>query len=103
MRSDFGTARRSRAQWQDLIARAARSPLSVEAFCRGEGVSSASFYAWRKRLGAAAPQTLPAGKPMPEPVFLDLGTLAPSAGAECGGWEIELDLGAGAVLRLRRR
>ena len=42
------------------------------------------------------------------PAFLDLGALG--AGGEAGiavgfgaGWEIELDLGAGAVLRLRRR
>jgi hypothetical protein len=74
--------------------------LSVAEFCRREGVSTASFYTWRKRLGAAAP---PCG-----PAFLDLGALG--AGGEAGiaagfgaGWEIELDLGAGAVLRLRRR
>ena len=108
MRTDFGTARRSRAQWQALLARAARSDLGVREFCRREGVSTASFYTWRNRLGAAAAQVPPAAAPRCGPAFLDLGpvTAGAEAGIEAGlgtGWEIELDLGAGAVLRLRRR
>ena len=108
MHTDFGTARRSRARWQALLARATRSGLSVAEFCRREGVSTASFYTWRKRLGAVAGQEPPAAAPTCGPAFLDLGALG--AGGEAGiaagfgaGWEIELDLGAGAVLRLRRR
>jgi hypothetical protein len=97
MQTGIGSARRTRAQWQALTARAARSPLSVAAFCRQEGVSTASFYTWRKRLGAGAP-------PTGESAFLDLGTLEAGGATAAGtGWEIELDLGAGAVLRLRRR
>jgi putative transposase len=104
MRSDCGTPRRSRAQWQDLIARAARSPLSVAAFCRGEGVSTASFCNWRKRLAAGTPRALPMVAPAGEPAFFDLGVLGRSGGGEPSpGWEIELELGAGAMLRLRRR
>ena len=98
MQTGFGSARRTRAQWQALLARAARSGVSVAAFCREEGVSTASFPAWRKRLGTAAPTGGSA--------FLDLGTLEAGGATDTGtgaGWEIELDLGAGAVLRLRRR
>jgi hypothetical protein len=108
MQTDFGSARRTRAQWRSVLARAARSDLSVAEFCRREGVSTASFYTWRKRLGAAASEMPPAAAPTCGPAFLDLGPLG--AGGETGiaaglgtGWEIELDLGAGAVLRLRRR
>ena len=108
MHTDFGTARRSRAQWQALLARSARSGLSVAEFCRREGVSTASFYTWRKRLGAGAAEVPPAAAPTCGPTFLDLGPLGigGEAGTAAGfgaGWEIELDLGAGAVLRLRRR
>jgi hypothetical protein len=108
MQTDFSTARRSRAQWQALLARAARSDLGVREFCRREGVSTASFYTWRKRLGAAATQVPPAAAPTYAPAFLDLGPLEVGRGGDCEGsvgtgWEIELDLGAGAVLRLRRR
>jgi hypothetical protein len=95
-------ARRGRAHWQGLLDRAARSPLSIEAFCRTEGVSTASFYSWRKRLEAER-----SGASVAEPIaedgaFLELGVL----GSEVAGsapWDIELELGAGMVLRLRRR
>ena len=90
---------RSRAQWRAVIARAARSPLGVSAFCRGEGISTASFYTWRRRLadGASGDAWAPVG----EPAFLDLGALA-GATATGSAWDIELELGAGVVLRLRR-
>jgi hypothetical protein len=92
-------ARRSRAQWQSLIERAERSPLSVSAFCAAQGVSTANFYLWRKRLRAEA-------RPQPTAVageFLDLGVLAtPRCEERAGGWELELTLGGGLVLRLRR-
>ena len=89
-------ARRSRGEWQSLIARAERSPLSVRAFCAAQGVSTASLYLWRKRLGGDHEQEAPAAAR-----FLDLGELEAHAGA--GGWEVELALGDGLVLRLRRR
>jgi hypothetical protein len=94
-------ARRSRAEWQSLIARAERSPLSVRAFCAAQGISTASFYLWRQRLGEDQEQQAPAAAR-----FLDLGELAAPAGAgaqDAGGWELELALGDGLVLRLRRR
>jgi hypothetical protein len=94
-------ARRSRAEWQSLIARAEGSPLSVRAFCAAQGVSTASFYLWRKRLGAGIEPAQPVAAR-----FLDLGELAAHAGAGAegaGGWEVELALGDGLVLRLRRR
>jgi hypothetical protein len=95
-------ARRSRAQWQGLVERAARSPLSTAAFCRAEGVSTASCYSWRKRpagvtAGAAVAEAAPG-----DGAFLELGVL----GGEVAGaapWDIELELSAGMVLRLRPR
>jgi hypothetical protein len=36
--------------WERRIKRQRRSRLSVTEFCSQEGVSSASFYAWRRRL-----------------------------------------------------
>ena len=91
--------RRSRAQWQAVIARAARSPLGVSAFCRGEGIGTASFYTWRRRLADGAPGD--ASVPVGQPAFFDLGALV-EPGRSAAAWDIELDLGAGVVLRLRR-
>jgi transposase-like protein len=99
MPSTSKRSHRSRAQWQALIARAEHSDLSVTAFCRRESVSTASFYTWRNRLR-------PITTPVPAPAavdsgFIDLGTLE-QAKDRAGPWEVELDLGAGMVLRLRR-
>ena len=94
-------ARRSRTQWQSLIERAAQSPRSIETFCRAEDVSTASFYRWRRRLGAAPPGRAVAEDTAEDSTFLELGVL----GGEAAGpapWDIELELGAGMVLRLRR-
>ena len=95
--------RRTPEQWRELLERQAASGQSVEAFCRAESVTTASFYRWRKQLGTQG-ATVPA--PAHEPVsaassFVDLGTLGDGDGAASGGWELELALGAGVVLRLR--
>jgi hypothetical protein len=91
--------RRSRTQWRALIARAEHSELSVTEFCRRESVSTASFYTWRNRLRAStesvSPPTAVGGE------FIDLGILG-DPGSNATPWLIELDLGAGMVLRLRR-
>jgi transposase-like protein len=94
--------RRGRAQWQRLLERAGRSPLSIAAFCRAEDVSTASFYSWRKRLGAPTPGASVAEPSAEDGTFLELGVLGNEA-AGPSPWDIELELGAGMVLRLRRR
>ena len=47
--------------WGERFRRYAKSALSVEEFCRGEGVSAPTFYHWRKKL-AAAPRRRQSGK-----------------------------------------
>lgn len=39
------------AQWRQRLDRFGSSSVSVARFCRREGVSVASFYHWRKKLG----------------------------------------------------
>jgi len=39
-----------RAEWRKRVERHRRSGLTVARFCEREGVSTASFYWWRKRL-----------------------------------------------------
>jgi transposase-like protein len=51
---------RKAQEWRRRMRRFLRSRQSVAEFCRQEGVSSPSFYLWRKRLAGAA-STKPAG------------------------------------------
>jgi len=41
---------RSEFQWRELVARHAKSGLSVHAFCVREGLSECGFYWWRREL-----------------------------------------------------
>ncbi len=49
------------ASWQKRVERQLRSGLSVQEYCRREGVSPASFYAWKRRLRVSHAT---AGKPV---------------------------------------
>lgn len=83
--------RRSASDWQQLIDEQARSGQSQTAFCAARAVSQTRFQHWKRRL-AATPSSVP--------TWLDLGSLPERAPAT--GWDVELELGAGVCLRLRR-
>jgi len=84
--------RRSRSNWQQLIDEQARSGLSQTAFCAARALSVKSFQHWKRQL-AVPVAALPAA-------WLDLGALPERPAAV--GWDVELDLGDGVCLRLRR-
>jgi len=84
-------ARRSRDDWQRLVSEQAESGLTQTAFCEAKGLSLASLQYWKRKL-ADDRETTPAAP------WVDLGTLA----ATTPGWDIELQLGDGIWLRLRR-
>lgn len=95
--------RRSRAEWEQLIADQSVSGQSQAEFCRQAGVSLSTFTYWKRKLSDGA---RPAGHRQgaaETPMFAELAvaepeTTEPSAPA---GWDVELDLG-GIVLRIRR-
>ena len=93
-------SRRSRHEWQSLLAKLDGSGLCVDAFCRREAISTASLYRWRTLLndrsnGGEAVVSKRA------PAFVDLGTLnsVPSSKSRI---ELKLDLGNGLILHLVR-
>ncbi len=86
--------RRSEGEWRELVARFEQSGQTREAFCAEQGIVLSSFIRWRKKLrnGFARPPVA-----VPDPVFVEL-----TSKHEASPWEVELELSAGVVLRLRR-
>jgi hypothetical protein len=74
--------------WRLRLRRQAASGLSISAFCAREGVSSASFYAWRGRL-AIPPSAGPPEPPLFVPLQFDPAP-RPEETAPSHGFEIEL-------------
>jgi hypothetical protein len=74
--------------WRRRLNRQAAGGLSIPEFCRRERVSTASFYAWRRRL-AAPSVTAPAGPPLFVPIRLDPAAPAGDTSPDLG-FEIEL-------------
>jgi transposase len=79
-----------RQRWQQRLQRFHRSGLSVPDFCEREGISTGSFYTWRRRL-QADPAPAAADAPRLVPVRL----VTPPASVP-----VELLLPSGLVLRL---
>ena len=73
--------------WRRRLRRQAVSGLSIPEFCAREGVSTASFYAWRRRL--AAPPAVRPDTPLFVPLPFDLAP-RPEETAPSHGFEIEL-------------
>ena len=87
--------RRSKAEWHDLVTRFEASGQSRAAFCAEQGVVVSSFARWFQQL---RPVRRRAPAAMSDPVFVELA-------AERDRplhWDVELELGAGMVLRVRR-
>ena len=80
--------RRTPQQWQQLIERQSTSGEAARQFCSNSNLNYGLFCKWRKRL--AANTTEP---------FLDVSSLVTPGGPV---WDVELELGNGMTLRLRR-
>ena len=74
--------------WRLRLRRQAASGRSITEFCEREGVSTASFYAWRRRLAAPPPAALP-DRPLFVPLHLDPSP-HPDGMVSGRGFEIEL-------------
>ena len=108
MRRSGGTRRRARrtaAQWRDLFERFEQSGQTRGKFCAAHGLALSTFDLWRRKLGAT-PTPTPVDEEHPEALFVELANsaqtqMSPTSSGP-GAWEVELELGAGVVLRLRR-
>lgn len=53
-----------RQEWAVRLQRFQENPSPIAAFCRSEGVSSASFYLWKRRLAVGPAPTTPTFVPL---------------------------------------
>lgn len=86
--------RRTESQWQEYLTEYEASGETQSAFCARHSLAVSTFSKWRAQLRTAE------APPIPEPMFLDLGTL--DQVRQEPDWEFELNLGQGISLRLRR-
>lgn len=89
--------RRTREEWRALVSRFEQSGQRREDFCAEMGIAVSTLRRWcsrfRQRARAAVSQA---------PVFVELPAEEKQLAASVSPWEVELQLGAGVVLRLRR-
>ncbi len=88
---------RSPEQWRDLFTRFEQSGQTRERFCTEQGLALSSFDRWRHKLRHDGPRG-EAG--VGDALFVELTPDAESSVKPT--WAVELQLGAGVVLRLRR-
>ena len=88
--------RKSPDQWQVLFDRYENSGQTREQFCHEQGISLHSFNRWRTKLRK---RTLGDPSLTNASLFTELTSAVPPPPT---GWDIELQLGADIVLRLRR-
>jgi len=84
-----GPSGRARGEWEELIGQFERSGLSRQRFCAEASLSVSSFDYWRRKLRREQSSAVPG--------FIELPSMATGS-----GWDIELELGGGVVLRMRR-
>lgn len=93
--------RRNRKAWQAVMRRYETSGQSQVAFCRSQGLALSSFSRWRQRLAAETGVfDKPVATAAAEAMFLEVQR--PAVAVAPAGWELELQLAEGVVLRLRR-
>jgi len=99
MGSGKGDAEKAR-YWQRTISEAARSGMSIRAFCRQRRLRESQFYWWQHKLRAPRPGGATTPRPGDKGRPASFALVSNETGATDAG--IELVLGDGRKLRIRR-
>ncbi len=95
--------RRSRGEWEEIVADQLGSGLSAAAYCRGKALGLASFYHWRRRIRKMEPDS--EGKIASAGSFIDMGQIDAAGGLSATvakPWVVTVDMGEGFKLTLQR-
>lgn len=93
--------RRSAQEWEKILARSERGGQSYREFCEREGLALSTFQWWRRKMSAMGGER----ERHDGAWFVELaedGADREEFVADPLGWDVELELGGGMVLRLRR-
>lgn len=86
--------RKTRSQWQDIIADFNQSHLPARIFCSDHDLAYGTFAKWRHRLAKSVQKKA-------EPARL-IELIQPTSNKlEADHWQVELALGNGMILRLK--
>ena len=85
-----------RRLWSERLRRFDRCDLTVADFCEAEGVSTPSYYEWRRKLSIARGREAAADTRPPRPTFLPVQLRSPVPAAA----EVEIHLPNGARVSL---
>ncbi|MFT5392056.1 MAG: putative transposase [Gammaproteobacteria bacterium] len=91
---------RTAREWETVLAEQASSGLSQKAYCQRHGITLSGFYNARSRLKSKAGSLVPSPDAPAE--FIDISLDALPAPAPTRHWDVELSLGEGVMLRIRR-
>lgn len=91
--------RRSARDWREIVGAYGKRSCTRDEFCRRHAVAVSTLDWWRRKFAGESKSRRPAQTTTPSGFnFIDL-TTSPVGQRS---WDVELDLGAGMVLRLRR-
>ncbi|MEX0916326.1 MAG: hypothetical protein WDZ60_10555 [Wenzhouxiangellaceae bacterium] len=94
-----GGTRKSRGEWIDLVAAYEAADVPQRKFCETHGIPYSSFCYWRKKLSVETSASSTALVELPA-LFAEHRPVEQSETAN-SRWRVELELGAGTVLRIR--
>lgn len=97
--------RRSASEWSELVDKQAASGQSQQDFCEANGLAVSTFTYWKRKLGGGvAKRSTQVDQPLFTPIQALPASAETSADAEPTGssWSIDLDLGDGLRLSIRK-
>ena len=97
-------ARRSASEWRALIQAFSQRNETRAQFCQAHGLALSTFDRWCHRLRQETPACVPTPALSSEAnaLFIELAQEKKPMAVVSPSWDVELDLGNGAFLRLRR-
>ncbi len=94
--------RRGADEWCALIREFSCSGETRAQFCERHGVALSTFGSWRSRLRHESTTVSEAPAPPASALFIELCPQERPVAAVSESWDMELELGGGVFLRLRR-